>query len=107
MPMKMVGLLLVACVSAAAAPAAVAQPGVFAEQRRSQQEEVLKQRATGRILPLREIERRVVPSMRDAQYIGFDFDSETGIYTLKFLRKGKVIWVDVDGHSGQILRSTG
>ncbi len=59
-------------------------------------------RAEGRILPLREIERRVVPQMRGAQYLGFDYDPDRGIYTLKFLRDGAVIWVDVDGRTGQI-----
>ena len=56
-------------------------------------------------MPLSEIERRVVPTMRGAQYLGFDFDA--GVYTLKFLRDGKVIWVDVDGASGQVLGRTG
>ncbi|MFD1033819.1 hypothetical protein ACFQ15_04055 [Sphingomonas hankookensis] len=59
-------------------------------------------RAEGRILPLREIERRVVPQMRGAQYLGFDYDPDRGIYTLKFLRDGAVIWVDVDGRTGQV-----
>ncbi len=54
-------------------------------------------------LPLREIERRVVPGMRGAEYLGFDFDPGTGIYTLKFLRNGAVIWVDVDGRTGQVI----
>lgn len=61
----------------------------------------------GRILPLREVERRVVPSMKDAQYIGFDLEMPSGIYTLKFLRDGAVIWVDVDGRTGQVLGRTG
>jgi hypothetical protein len=61
----------------------------------------------GRILPLREIERRVVPTMKDAQYIGFDLEMPSGIYTLKFLRGGNVIWIDVDGRSGQIIGRTG
>ena len=61
----------------------------------------------GRILPLREIERRVVPTMKDAQYIGFDLEMPSGIYTLKFLRDGTVIWVDVDGRSGQVIGRTG
>ncbi|MGN7159143.1 PepSY domain-containing protein [Sphingomonas sp. SAFR-052] len=59
-------------------------------------------RAEGRILPLREIERRVVPQVRGAQYLGFDYDPDRGIYTLKFLRDGAVIWVDVDARTGQI-----
>eukprot|EP01037_Dinobryon_pediforme_P024444 gene24444-26244_t len=45
--------------------------------------------------------------MRGSQYLGFDFDAERGIYTLKFLRDGTVIWVEVDGRSGQIIGRTG
>ncbi|WP_414712908.1 hypothetical protein [Sphingomonas sp.] len=76
-------------------------------QHRGDQWHVFTQRREGRMLPLREIESRVVPSMRGADYIGFDFDGGTGIYTLKFLRNGAVIWVEVDGRSGQILGRTG
>lgn len=76
-------------------------------QHRGDQWQVFEQRREGRILPLREIERRVVPSMRGSNYIGFDFDGESGIYTLKFLRNGAVIWVEVDGRSGQVLGRTG
>ena len=61
----------------------------------------------GRILPLKEIERRVIPTMKGAQYIGFDLDMPSGIYTLKFLRDGAVIWIDVDGRSGQVIGRTG
>ena len=57
--------------------------------------------------PWREIERRVVPTMPGAQYIGVDFDPGSAVYTLKFLRDGHVIWVDVDGRSGQIIGRTG
>ncbi|MBN8838790.1 MAG: hypothetical protein J0I25_01125 [Sphingomonadales bacterium] len=61
----------------------------------------------GRILPLKEIERRVVPTMKGAQYIGFDLELPSGVYTLKFLRDGTVIWVDVDGRTGQVIGRTG
>ncbi len=61
----------------------------------------------GRILPIKEIEKRVVPTMKDAQYIGFDFELPSAVYTLKFLRDGTVIWVDVDGRSGQVIGRTG
>ncbi|MFM9829463.1 MAG: hypothetical protein ACKVOB_12085 [Sphingomonas sp.] len=76
-------------------------------QRHGDQVRAFDDMRSGRILPLREIERRVVPGMAGAQYIGFDFDSERGIYTLKFLRNGSVIWVDVDGRSGQIVGRSG
>ncbi|PCG08508.1 hypothetical protein COA17_12590 [Sphingomonas ginsenosidimutans] len=61
----------------------------------------------GRILPLPEIERRVVPTMKGAQYIGVDLEMPSGVYTLKFLRDGSVIWVDVDGRTGQVIGRTG
>ena len=61
----------------------------------------------GKVLPLKEIERRVIPTMKGAQYIGFDLELPSGIYTLKFLRDGTVIWVDVDGRSGQVIGRTG
>jgi len=76
-------------------------------QRRPDQQEAFEQMRNGRLLPLREIERRVVPGMAGAQYIGFDFDSPSGLYTLKFLRDGNVIWVEVDGHNGQIVGRSG
>ena len=84
----------------------LAEPQLIA-QHRGDQWRVFEQRREGRILPLREIENRVVPQMKGAQYIGFDFDGGSGIYTLKFLRDGSVIWVEVDGRSGQVLRRMG
>ena len=66
-----------------------------------------QRRNQGGLLPVREIERRVIPTMGGAQYLGFLFDPQTNIYTLKFLRNGTVIWVDVDGRTGRILRRTG
>jgi len=66
-----------------------------------------KRKAASRSMPVREIERRVIPRLPGAQYLGFDFDPDTDIYTLKFLRNGSVIWVDVDGRTGNIVRRTG
>jgi len=87
----------------------VAVPG-FAQapdKRRSDQARAYDARREGRIMPLRAIEARVLPTMKGAQYIGVDFDDGTGVYTLKFLRSEVVIWVDVDGRSGQIIGRTG
>jgi len=77
------------------------------DHRRGDQMRVYDARRDGRILSQREIERRVVPTMAGAQYLGFELDVERTVYTLKFLRDGTVIWVDVDGRSGQILGRTG
>lgn len=76
-------------------------------RRGGDQDAALEARRSGRLLPLREIERRIVPLMPGAQYIGFDFDSASGIYTLKFLRNGSVIWVAVDGANGAIVGRRG
>ena len=85
---------------------ALLAPAVPSDQRRDQDQAWAAARS-GRILPLREIERRVLPGMAGAQYLGVEFDPATAVYTLKFLRDGAVIWVDVDGRSGQIVGRTG
>ena len=98
---------LLAAGLAATALGASGADASYAQQRHPEQEAATQQRQMGRLLPLREIERRVVAQMRGAEYLGFDFDAETAIYTLKFVRNGSVIWVDVDGRSGQIVRQSG
>ena len=71
-------------------------------------EAAAKRRAKVRAgVSVREIERRVIPRVPGAQYLGFDYDPETEVYTLKFLRNGSVIWVDVDGRTGRIVRRVG
>ena len=100
--MKMLVALTLSAFAALGPVPATAEP----DQKRDQQRAFDEMR-NGRILPLRDIEARVLPSMRGAQYIGFDFDSESGIYTLKFLRNGSVIWVDVDARTGRIVRRSG
>lgn len=71
------------------------------------QDAALAARRQGRTLPLAEIQRRVVPTVKDARYLGFDFDSATAVYTLKFLRNGSMIWVMVDGRSGNVIGRSG
>jgi uncharacterized membrane protein YkoI len=87
--------------------ALLALPAAVPAQRRSAQDQAYAARREGRILPLRDIERRVVPTMQGADYMGFDFDGGAGVYTLKFLRDGAVIWVEVDGRTGQVLGRSG
>ena len=75
------------------------------DQRRTDAALAFEARKAGRVLPLREIERRVVPTMPGWRYIGFDFmdDGSRSIYTLKFLRDGNVVWVEADGRTGEII----
>ena len=102
-PMKMlVKPVFCACL---AALSLVGSAGAYAQD--SNQEAASQRRLKGQNLPVREIERRVVPRVPGAQYLGFDYDSATDVYTLKFLRNGSVIWVDADGRTGNIIRRTG
>jgi hypothetical protein len=55
----------------------------------------------GRAMPLPKIERRVMPFMGGADYLGPEFNGER--YRLKFVKEGRVIWVDVDAATGRIL----
>lgn len=59
----------------------------------------------GRSMPLPMIERRVMPFMGGADYLGPEFRGET--YRLKFMREGRVIWVDVDAATGRIIGRSG
>ncbi len=55
-------------------------------------------------MPLPKIERRVMPFMGGADYLGPEFKGET--YRLKFIKNGRVIWVDVDAATGRIKRKS-
>ena len=39
--------------------------------------------------------------------MGFDYDENDAVYTLKLMRGGSVIWVDVDARTGTILGRSG
>jgi uncharacterized membrane protein YkoI len=91
----------------AALAAPVMAIGDGAAQRRSDQERAYDARRKGEVLSPRAIEGRVLPTMKGYEYLGFDLDFGTSVYTLKFMRDGVVVWVDVDGRSGQIIGRTG
>ena len=55
----------------------------------------------GRSMPLPKIEQRVMPFTGGADYLGPEFNG--GTYRLKFMRNGKVIWIDVDAQTGRII----
>jgi hypothetical protein len=56
----------------------------------------------GRSMPLPKIERQVMPLMPGADYLGPEFNGTT--YRLKFMKDGRVIWIDVDAATGKIKR---
>ena len=63
-------------------------------------ERAFRERVQGRSMPLPRIEQRVMPLMPGADYLGPEFNGKT--YRLKFMKKGRVIWVDVDAATGRI-----
>lgn len=101
--MKTKTILSVAASFGVAATALLAAPQADARDRADQQEAREQMRA-GKVLKLRQIESRVLPSMRGAQYLGPEYDSRALVYRLKFIRGDRVIFVDVDARSGRVLR---
>jgi hypothetical protein len=57
----------------------------------------------GRSMPLPQLERRVMPMMGGADYLGPEMNGDA--YRFKFMQNGRVIWVDVDGQGRVIRRS--
>ena len=91
---------------ASVAAALLLAPCVSAQPLRDQ-DAALAARRAGQVLPLRQIEQRIVPRMPGADYLGPEFDPESGIYRLKFMRGGQVIWLDVDGRTGAVVARSG
>jgi hypothetical protein len=85
--------------------AAVAVVTPAAAERPRDQDRALQAFREGRSMPLPMIERRVMPHMGGADYLGPEFDGRT--YRLKFMRGGRVIWIDVDAASGRIVGRSG
>ena len=75
-----------------------------AAQSRGDQASAREEMQAGRNLPVREIERRVVPQMRGHDYLTLEYHKESSSYRLKFLKEGQVVWVDVDARTARILR---
>lgn len=90
--------------------AAVAASGVAtpADARpRREQDAAFHGTMEGRFIPLPLIERRIVPQMQGARYLGPEFDPGAGRYRLKFMRGPQVMWVDVDARTGHVVGKSG
>ena len=100
--MKRLIFPILLCVLIAAGPSAapaLAAPG-------DAQGQVRKDMRAGNVRSLREIEQQVLPTMQGMQYLGPEYDPAAMAYRLKFIREGRVVFVDVDARSGQILRQS-
>jgi hypothetical protein len=69
------------------------------------QDRAFRATVEGRSMPLPMIEQRVMPFMGGADYLGPEFRGDT--YRLKFMRNGRVIWIDVDAATGRIIGRSG
>ncbi|MEM8919629.1 MAG: PepSY domain-containing protein [Pseudomonadota bacterium] len=75
-----------------------------AVQSSNEQNAARAQMLAGKVQSIRSIENRVLPKMSGSQYIGPEYDAASQVYRLKFIREGRVIFVDVDARTGSILR---
>jgi hypothetical protein len=97
--MKPLLALALSAVLTTAVPASAQQP-------KSDQGMARKEAQAGQILKSREIEARILPMMGNAEYLGFAYDSTAMAYRLKFIREGRVLFVDVDARSGRIIQKS-
>ncbi len=91
-------LAVLAMAGTTAAPAQAAY-----SQSQSDQSDARKEMRAGNQLSLRQIEARVLPRMRGSEYLGPSYDSTARAYRLKFIKDGRVTFVDVDARTGRII----
>jgi uncharacterized membrane protein YkoI len=89
-------MIVLSLALAAPGGAALANPATV-------QGQVRKDMKAGAVRSLREIEQRVLPTMRGMEYLGPEYDPAAMVYRLKFIREGRVVFVDVDAKSGTII----
>ena len=102
-------LLLTACALVAATPALALRPAnhvqMASNDRPRDQDRAFRATQEGRAMPLPQIERRVLPRMGGADYLGPELRGRN--LRMKFMENGKVIWVDVDPRTGRIIGKSG
>ena len=97
---------LLAIFASGLALAGVTVPVAAQDQLQGDQSQALKETRAGTQLSLREIEKRILPQMRGSEYLGPAYDSTVRAYRLKFIRDGRVTYVDVDAKTGKIIRQS-
>ena len=87
-----------------ATPAAAQQGRNARDAARGDQASARQEMQAGREMAPRDIERRIIPQMRGSEYLGFEYDPGASAYRLKFMKEGRVTWVDVDARTGRVMR---
>lgn len=97
-------LIFAPLVLAGAASQLAAQSFARGDEQASVRENMLDRK----VMPFSIIKRRVEQAMaNEASYVGVAPPPREGVYRMQFLRKdGRVIWVDVDGKTGNIIART-
>ncbi len=72
-------------------------------QAQTDQSNARKEMRAGNQMSLRQIEARVLPRMKGSEYLGPAYDSTARAYRLKFIKDGRVTFVDVDARTGRII----
>ncbi len=73
-----------------------------AQGRRDEQDAARRAMLDGHVMPFSIIKRRVDSAMEGATYVGSEFNPSSNRYRLKYVKDGKVVWVDADGRTGDI-----
>ena len=95
---------MTAFAACAAVAFALVSPPVLAQATPGgMQGQIRKEMRAGNIRSIREVERRVLPMMSGMQYLGPEYDPAAVAFRLKFIRDGRVVFVDVDARTGAIL----
>ena len=106
-------LVLSLCVASAVATPALARPAhrsaneiarLAWDDRPRDQDRAFRAQREGRSMPLPQLERRVIPHMGGADYLGPEMRGSN--VRMKFLDRGQVIWVDVDPKTGRIVNKS-
>ena len=82
-------------------------PGTAAAQYRPPDQDRAREAMRMGARPLRDIQEQWRQSMPGYDYLGSDYDPDSGSYRLKFMRGGTVNWVDVDGRTGREIGRSG
>lgn len=98
--MKMTQKSLIAGLGAIAAMLVAPAP-TYAGQR-GEQDAARRAMLDGQTMPFSLIKRRVDAAMGGATYLGAEFNPASNRYRLKYVKDGKVVWVDADGRTGDI-----
>ncbi len=100
---KAIALVLPGALSCAVALVPLVAASAHAQDH-DDQGQVRREMRAGNVRPLREIEGIVLPQMRGMQYLGPEYDAGAMAYRLKFIRDGRVVFIDIDARSGRVIR---